>query len=922
MRPLKLTVSAFGPYAGKNVLDLDQLGENGLYLITGNTGAGKTSIFDAITYALYDKPSSDNRDDSMLRSKYASPSAETYVELEFMYRDQVYKIRRNPEYERPKTRGSGTTTQTAKAELQYPDGHLVNKSKKEVTQAVENILGIDRNQFLLIAMIAQGDFLRLLLAKTDERKAIFRQIFKTQIFEKIQLQLKEDAKKISSQLSDSEKNIKAYSKNIVCSPHHYLIHEATAAVNGELPTEQILKLLETLLDDDRKLEEQLSARAEKVTRALAIVNSNIGKAEEYQKNLETLRKKREELSDMEKNLAEAAEKLEAQQMRQGEREQIEAAIVSLEALIPQYDTVETLKEETDALDRRIQADIDAKGIYESAFRQKEQKLLHMKLQLRELQDTGSKKEQLEASKSRLLEKQRVLEILLRDLNDYAKLNSNYQQNQKEYLLLASEARHSADQYNRLNLAFLNEQAGIMASMLSEGEPCPVCGSIHHPSLAEKSRFAPSEAELKKAKRIADEAQIKAEKKSLECARFKGQVETEDTRLQQQIFELFGECPRDTAHSVIVDNLNAARRNLTAVTLAIAEENNKLSIKEALDRDITVEENELALLKTKTDEVNQSISVCRVKKEEKECRIASLSSGFKYQNKNFALSALSMLKQQKEMMKNALEEAAFLFNRMDKSVSSLKGEIASLEKIAATVVEIDLEAEMKSRSELTDMSQFMQKEISEVSSRLFVNRKSLEQISHIFRKICETEKTYLWLNALSETANGGLGGKEKIMFETYVQMEYFDRILRRANIRLRRMTEGQYDLIRHEVKGELKAQTGLDLDVIDHYNGSVRPVHSLSGGEAFKASLSLALGLSDEIQASAGGIRLDCMFVDEGFGSLDDESLRLAISVLQELTEGNRLVGVISHVSELKNQIEKQIVVTKELSGGSHCRIIV
>ena len=161
-----------------------------------------------------------------------------------------------------------------------------------------------------------------------------------------------------------------------------------------------------------------------------------------------------------------------------------------------------------------------------------------------------------------------------------------------------------------------------------------------------------------------------------------------------------------------------------------------------------------------------------------------------------------------------------------------------------------------------------------------------------------------------------------MFETYVQMEYFDRILRRANLRLRRMTGGQYDLIRHQAKDDYKTQTGLDLDVIDHYNGSVRPVQSLSGGESFKASLALALGLSDEIQESAGGVRLDCMFVDEGFGSLDDESLQLAISVLSELTEGNRLVGIISHVSELKAKIEKQIVVTKELSGGSRCRILV
>ena len=249
-------------------------------------------------------------------------------------------------------------------------------------------------------------------------------------------------------------------------------------------------------------------------------------------------------------------------------------------------------------------------------------------------------------------------------------------------------------------------------------------------------------------------------------------------------------------------------------------------------------------------------------------------------------------------------------------------ISSLEKATESAFEIDMETEQQHRLALTDMSRLIQKELSSVSSRLFVNRKCLEQIRKTSQKACELEQHYLWLNALSETASGSLGGKEKIMFETYVQMEYFDRVLCRANLRLQRMTNGQYHLIRHEAKGDYKAQTGLDIDVVDHYNGTVRPVHSLSGGESFKASLSLALGLSDEIQASAGGIRLDCMFVDEGFGSLDDESLRLAISVLQELTEGNRLVGIISHVSELKNKIDKQIVVTKEISGGSSCRIIV
>ncbi len=921
MRPTKLTVCAFGPYAEKTVLDLDSLGETGLYLITGTTGAGKTSIFDAITYALYDKPSSEARDDSMLRSKYASPSTETYVELEFLCHDKLYKVRRNPEYERPKSRGEGMTTQSAKAELHYPDGRIVDKNKKEVTKAIETILGIDRNQFLQIAMIAQGDFLRLLHAKTDERKAIFRQIFKTQTFEKIQLQLKEDAKKTYAQLADSRKSISVYAKNIACDPHHHLLHEAETAKNGGLPTDQMMKLLETLTADDEELETKLSEKAEKITMALEIVNGRIGKAEEYQKTISEILAKQKKLSDLEEKLVMASEKLLQQQSKATEIEKTDLAIASLEATLPQYDIFESLKKETDSLGAKIKANTLLKICCESDLRIKEQKIKQMKAQLQELQNVGVKKQQLENEKNILLEEQIALDKLLNDLNDYAKLCNDYQEKQKEYLLLASEARHTAEIYNDLNLAFLNEQAGIMANMLTDGAPCPVCGSLHHPSLAKLSSFAPSEAELKRAKKNSDEAQKRAEKKSLECGRAKGQTEAENARLQKKISDLFGECPSETVRPAIIEKLNAVRRNLSTVTLAISEENNRISIKETIDRTLPIEEKERDLLREKIDGFNKSISADTATKEEKESRMLELSSSFKYQNKNFALSSLSMLKQQKENFRKALDEASAQFNAIDKSIFALKGEITSLEKMAENTVDFDLETEKQRRLELMDMDRLIRKEISGVSSRLFVNRNCFDQIKKTSQKACEIEKTYLWLNALSETANGGLGGKEKIMFETYVQMEYFDRILRRANLRLRRMTGGQYDMIRHEAKGDYRTQTGLDLDVIDHYNGSVRPIHSLSGGESFKASLALALGLSDEIQSSAGGVRLDCMFVDEGFGSLDDESLRLAISVLQELTEGNRLVGIISHVSELKTKIEKQIVVTKELSGGSHCQIV-
>lgn len=922
MRPTKLTVSAFGPYAKTMTLDLDSLGENGLYLITGTTGAGKTSIFDAITYALYDKPSGDVRDDSMLRSKYADPSTETFVELEFICRGQLYKIRRNPGYERPKTRGGGTTTQLPKAVLYCPDGNTFDKSKKEVNTAIENILGINRNQFLQIAMIAQGDFLRLLLAKTDERKAIFRQIFKTQPLEKIQLQLKEDAKRLSVRMSAHKSNIRSQVSNIACAEYSYLIHETEMAKKGELPIEQTVKLLETLIAQDSETEGQLSEKIEKTTQALEIVNVNIGKAEEYQANEKTLHLKKEALPFAEQNLENASQKLEAEQNRQDERDRCDTDIALMEALLPKYDDLDNLQRQILELNRSLLASEAEKTAAEADFANRDRRLAHMKEQQIRLGDAGSRKEKAEAEKAVLLEEQRTLNTLLGDLGDYAQLCNEYQSKQKEYHLLAFEFQSASEQYNRLNMAFLNEQAGIMASMLAQGDPCPVCGSCHHPKLAQLSTSAPSEADLKKAKKIADTAQQKATQKSLECGSFKGKTEAEYARIQKKISELFGDIPFESARNAIIDKLSTVRKKLLVLGETIAEESNRLQLKEKLDRDIPVEEKKTELLRERIFSLSGSIAAARAKKEEKETQALSLSSSLRYKNKSSALAVLSDLREKKSALKKSLEHAVSAYNQVDKKLSVLKGEIDSLGKILASAPQIDLQKETQDRAEMTDLLRLTRAESTAISSRLELNRRVLDRINESFKESCELEKTYLWLNALSETANGTLGGKEKIMFETYVQMEYFDRILRRANLRLRRMTGGQYDLIRHEAKDDHQRQIGLDLDVIDHYNGSTRPVQSLSGGESFKASLALALGLSDEIQSSSGGIRLDCMFVDEGFGSLDDESLHLAISVLNELTEGNRLVGIISHISELKNKIEKQIVVTKELSGGSSCQIIV
>lgn len=920
MRPIKLTISAFGPYADQTVLELDKLGENGLYLITGSTGAGKTSIFDAITYALYGEPSGSVRDDSMLRSKYASASTDTFVELTFIYNGKTYTVRRNPEYERPKARGEGVTMQGAKAELHYPDGRIVDKSKKEVTRAVTEIMGIDRDQFLQIAMIAQGDFLKLLLAKTEDRKAIFRRIFKTQKFEKVQSELKEEARRLYGQFSDARKSLLTYAKGIECDIENPLYCETELAKAGTLSTEQTIELLKLLIAEDTEDQKQLEMDSSSISKDLATVNANIGKAEEYAKNVKAFEQKQLELPQKAGAFADAKKALDQENKKQPERDQLDKDIASLEVELPQYDTVDTLEKDIKSLTTSIETAEAKQKETQAAIDEKNAEIKDSREKIKALSDAEAKKEKLESEKSKLNEQKSKLEALQEVLEDYDKLCADFKSKQVKYVALANAAQEALDKYNEQNKAFLDEQAGILASELKDGIPCPVCGSSHHPNLATMSEGAPSEAELKKSKKAYEDAQKKAEKKSVECGTLKGQVEASKTNIKKQITELIGTYEIENASDPIDEKLSGIRTSLLYLIDQINAESGRIQEREKLEKELPTLEKDVETLGDDLKKYAETVTSNTATKKEKESQIESLRKELRFVSKTEANAELLSLKAKKNKLKKAFDDANAAFNDADKALSELKGELSALEEVVKQVCKIDLDAEKQKRDDLNTKADAYKKISETLASRLAANGRCLENIEKTAEEAQKLEAHYKWVNTLSETANGGLSGKEKIMLETYIQMNYFDRILVRANRRLQKMTNGQYDLIRRQSSTDLKSQAGLDLDVVDHYNGTMRPVNTLSGGESFKASLALALGLSDEIQSSAGGVRLDTMFVDEGFGSLDDDSLGLAIATLQELTDGNRLVGIISHVGELKTKIDKQIIVTKELTGGSRCKI--
>ena len=924
MRPLKLVISAFGPYAGKETLDLDKLGEKGLYLITGTTGAGKTSIFDAITYALYDQPSGEIRDDSMLRSKYANDSTETFVELEFLCKEKIYKVKRNPEYTRQKARGEGTTKQIARAELIYPDGRVVDKSKKEVTKAITEIIGIDRDQFLQIAMIAQGEFRKVLLAKTDDRKAIFRQIFKTHKFETIQNRIKEETSVLYNEFKKSKQTLSTHVGGITCdkdSPQAGLVEKAKL---DELNTQEIIDLLTEIIECDEKEKQGVADALTELETKLGKINANIGKAEEFAKNQEEYRTKKESVPNKVREYDAAKAKRDVASAKNPEVEKYKKQITLIENERSEYDALDGLQKDVKKLEEDIAKDGQSIKNTKEQVDRKKQEIASLKETQKSLENAKLNKQNLETERKDLEGIKAKLKALSKSLDDFEKGKKELTATQNEYMRLSENANKLINAYNDLHKRFLDGQAGIMASRLTDGQPCPVCGSVSHPDLAKLSTEIPTESDLKNAKKQSDDANRLAEEGSGKCAKIKGKLEEIEKSLTAQIEEVLGKITVEEAEKRAETKTEDIDGQLKLLNEKIAKESENADKKSQIDKELPEREEELEKLTNAAADLEKRVATQTETRNQKSAQIEKLIKKLQYNSKSDADDALNGLNAKVQSLKEEIESAEKDFNDKKAELAKLQGEVSALEEVVKNVCKIDLEAERTAKNTLEVQKAVLLDKKETIASRVSSNNACLTNIRKTARESREIEEHYIWMNTLSNTANGGISGKERVSFETYVQMSYFERILRRANIRLQKMTGGQYDLIRRVEKLGRQSQVGLDIDVWDHYNGTSRSVNTLSGGEQFKASLALALGLADEIQSSAGGVRLDTMFVDEGFGSLDGESLQLAIATLQDLTEGNRLVGIISHVEELKNKIDKQIVVEKQKASccGSRTRIEV
>ena len=1330
MRPVTLEMSAFGPYAGKEIINFDRLGTEGLYLITGDTGAGKTTVFDAIRFALYGVASGENREKSMLRSQYALPETKTYVELVFSCNGKNYTITRNPAYERPKKHGEGTTSEPAHVLLKCPDRAPMTK-ERDVTDYITRLLGIDKDQFARICMIAQGDFLKLLLADTQDRKKILRNVFHTENYQKLQERLKAETSRARTEYEKLSHSCRSDIESVdpSCSEELGTIWKEEVLTEKK-KYEEILILIEAILEQDRQtledsgktkseltekrdaLKKQIEAalqiekkkealqnlsskleaekakeqllkdalqkakdrepEAEKYSQQAAIEESHLpdydhlasekqalsdstgrhqkmakeqtAKTEEKESLNNRLTDQMEELAGLEKvgeqlvGAREEAKRIEdrlaqadkllgrirdaeeadrkALQSRVDENQQqqeisqyqeqteklrqeltgLEGADLKLIAKKQEHkDTAarldelknfktelqreETLRKKAEELQKQVQSTGEQ-------IREHNEEISHLKEEIRARQNAEADLVSAQNSLIRLKDRAGLLKELQKNETSLKEENDKLAQLEEEKKEKAQTASRSSRKAEDLYQLFLAGQAGILADRLRPDEPCPVCGSTHHPAPCKPMENTPTQEQVDNANKQRDQdqnvfteifsahaaqkrtvqnltnlisdtfkkfledntaensgdntegitseentvnngaavseknsdgntedasdkisddnanagiskneniptsedlirinrretADAKSRKKAAEQAvrdrsRFEKELQTADqilkklteefTRVSEQAAA--GKQSAETQKRLCVTTAEALSEKLFMsglfssdslssefftsepsaselsdpailnriihavqdVLQEIDEEIRNLTVKaerkSVLEKELPLREdhkNELArqlsnlhglaessaksaeekwnfvrsgtssvlgeaaatalpteaedfkstirrCVDSKKQEITADQSSCKVKikaledmakrkefltkdnvslgerintlteaikgldieigkavqkQESLRQNIDNLQKKLRFADRKQAEAEIQNLKTKNKEILEAVRQAQENLQATEKAVTELEAQHKALKaEIAGSPVYDRKEDEVK-LDETEKKLKENEKLAAVITGRLKVNEDARGRLLDHSRQVLEAEQNLREIQELSNTASGGSGLRSKVELETYVQMSLFDRIVRRANKRFGVMSSNQYDLQRsNAMSADGRSQTGLDLEVIDHFNGTTRSVKSLSGGESFMASLSLAIGLSDEIQSHAGGIRLDTMFVDEGFGSLDQDTLDQAMNAMKDLTEGGeRLVGIISHVNELKSRIGKQIIVTKTRESGSHTKVV-
>ena len=1044
MKPLQLTMSAFGSYGGKETVDFEKIG-HGIFLITGDTGAGKTTIFDGVTFALFGETSGQKREPSMMRSQYAAEDQETFVSLKFSQGGERYEITRSPAYARISKRKNKNGEYTAvpvpaKASLLLPDGSEYAGSLRDINQKIQEIVGVDQNQFSQIAMIAQGDYLRLLHASSKERKEIFSRIFNTGIYSRIQMKLKEQNNLLYDSLEDNRKisfhelgNVELLEESPYGDSWRELLDFK------ETRAEEIQSLLGSILEEIREKGEKLSMEREHKGKLLSQVEGQLSLAQEVNRlfdglvqakaHLDLLEGRKEQWLKLTERLKEAARAEKANGLEAhflDKKKEYEGAVTRTGQLEKELEDITLARSsaETEAKERREASAEEVprlsvliarlqeamphysrwKTIEKAAVERKreeeeaERSLQTMETELSRLKERLSANEanqelaeilagklpEARLKRAGFLERQQAMEALEKAAREEAAAGIRKEECQEGALRAQKEYEQAESYYNARFRDFLAVQAGIMARELEEGKTCPVCGSTHHPMKAELKEGAVTQEEVEQAKNARNQAEERRSKATQDAVRAVEDFRHLKALLEGEEEKWFGASfPQEQLKPLLSDE-----RTRVGLLLKEAEREEQ----EALEADRLLKKileerkadrsrlGELELEKEKTMKVWQQKQMNRAAVFAEADHVKKL---LPYPEEEKAIGELERSEKRKEELLRAEEQADHRFHNIQNKEEEGKGRLASekdnrerrrhaveqayhafqsalgtlgfsgeeeyqrakqtpetmrqweqetgnyeRELLKARAVYSQYEEQTKGRERIEteqwkeqakvfkeEQRQLQAREarITAIGSRAFQAARNLKRL---WKEREQLEETYRLYHTLFKTANGKMTGTASLDFQTYVQRQYFNQMIHEANKRLDVMTDGQFLLQCRDLETLGKqGEVGLDLDVYTMATDKVRDVKTLSGGESFMAALAMALGMADIIQSTAGNVTIDALFIDEGFGSLDEESRLKAVRILQELAGERRLIGIISHVTELKEQMGKKLLVKKTEKGS-------
>lgn len=864
MRAIKLKMSAFGPFAAETEIDFTRLGDTGLYIITGENGAGKTTIFDAINYALYDVPSDESkRKIKTYRSDFATLDMETYVEFTFSHLGKTYVVRRNPEYERVKKSGSGTTKQAADAVLTCLETKETVSKSKDVTDKIQEILGLDKKQFAQTAMIAQGAFVKILNAESEERKKLFQDLFHTQKYANLEDRLGEKNKALEGEKKKLESEVELAMQSAIL-PDEWKEKTGDAKV---LNSRQWQEALTEIGKQDQEKAVSLRKELEAKNTVLMSLQKESGSAEEINESIETLDKIREE----QKMLLADKDRIESQKKRYGLAEK--AASIEPKDNIVARAILNHKNAETDLIKKR--------DLCEKA------KML-LKMQEKscdQYKDYPARAETLNEEKNRFKALQEPVGKLETNRKKRIKAENTFKD-------AFSESVSCEKKYEESKKAYYASQYASIAAELKENEPCPVCGSVSHPIPAKYEGQVCTKEQLQAAEKEKNEANSKLSECEKTVAVYTKMISESEELIKKA--ELPVEIKLSDLHAKVTELEDQAKKLLDEFDQA-----NKA--KEKAEKDLLKAETELQNSEKRLQE-----TVAEENEAQEEFKIALKEHAFA-SDEEYRKCLLP---------KNELQALKVELDAYDHKSEQLEAQIRLLEEKTKGKKSQDLSKLQQEIEKVKEEIKTLEKDTTELETRMVKNKEISDILSSREQTIQKILRKWKIVDDLYKTASGSKSQTLHLSLETYVQRYYFRRIIAAANIRLNTLTEGMFSLKCKEGTNDNRKEAGLDLEVWDRLTDKWRDVSTLSTGESFKATLCLALGLADVVSQGSGAIRLDSMFIDEGFGSLDEESLNHAKSMLLQLADGNRSIGVISHVAGLKEWIDHKIVLTKRSNGST------